>query len=621
MKAIVFVNGTVEEAVEAVAEVRSGLPAEALRAVVPIHQRQQFIAAARLAPRQVLMYSSWLWPIVFLRLLCFLGLNRGPQVACLATDHSGGLKLLALSLRGRVSLRLPDGQVMQLTIGHFLWLAWQTSGRQPGDLCLIGAAQPEKLSSILADLRRRHPQARIHGLLSAEAAGLPVDSQQRLGLRGLLAACRRRPRFAGVVIPLTGGGRLGIKLCAWLLPLSYRELYNENNDSFPARDLPALLRHMRWRSGNAWLDFVILLRRITARATAIPPGVTVLGSASEARLAAVVSDVRRRHPARCHGLLPPELLALAPLFDSVTLLNMAAPGTWRALFVLAFGRHRSGYLVIPCTGEGHGLLKAVIGLLPLGRREIYNENNDVYSVRELRVLIRHVGWRVRGALRELPERAQRWRDWLVLPPNRVTVVGSASGLYLKAVVADLRRTYPGAGVHALLPASLVKPAAHLFDSYTVLDVLSPRLWLKVARLAAGSRRSGYLVIPWTNEGYTAVKLLGFFLPLGRRRVYNENGDSCLVRQWRMMARHARWRLHHRIFFQTWSERRGRLWPLHVVHLLLYPVRLLAGAALLLFVRLRGRSIDYRVPLAGEEPSKTEEVLSAPQGPIGASLRH
>jgi hypothetical protein len=709
MKAIVFVNGTIEEAVEAVAGVRAGVPPEALRAVVCAPQRQQFIVASGLLPRQVLIYSPWLWLAVFARLLLFLGLNRGPQVACLATDHSGGMKLLALALRGRVSLRLPDGRMMQLTLGRFLWLAWQTWGRRSGDICLVGAADPVQLSRILADLRRRHPGARIHGVLPAEAAGLPVDSRTPLAIRGLLAACRRRPRFAEVVIPLTGRGPLGWKLCALLLPLGFREIYNENNDSWPARDFWALLRHVSWRLRNAWLDLVVLWRRlvwhlhnawldsivllrrlvwhlhnawldsivllrhlawrlhdawldsvvlwrrlawhlhdawldsivllrrlgwrlhnawldsivlwrrVSSRAFwfDIPPGVTVLGSASPGRLAAIMSDVRRRHPAHCHGLLPNDLLSLAGLFDSVTPLAWASPATWRALVVLAFGRHRAGYLVLPYTGEGRHWMKVVVALLPLGRREIYNENNDVYSARDLGLLFRHFRWRFRDALQE---RARRWRDWATLPPNRVTVVGSASGLYLKLIAAGLRRIHPGAPVHALLPGSLVVPAAHLFDSYTVLDVLSIRFWLKILSLSVGPRRSGYLVVPCTNEGYAALKLLGFCLPLGRRRICNENGDSCLVRQFRMTARHIGWRLHPRIFYQVWSERRRRPWPLHLLHLLLYPFRLLAGAAVLLLVRWRGRPCDYRAPQPVEESPETEDALSASGGRVSAAHR-
>jgi len=574
---------------------------------------------------------------VYARLLFFLGLNRGPQVACLATDHSGGMKLLALALRGCVSLRLPGGRTMQLTLGRFLWLAWQTWGPRPGDICLVGAAEPAQLSRILADLRRRHPQARIHGLLPAEAAGLRVDSQAPLRIRGLLAACRRRPRFAEVVIPLTGRGRLGFKLFAWLLPLGFREIYNENNDSWPARDFRALLRHVSWRLRNAgldlvvllrrlawrlhdaWLDSVVLWRRVSSRAFwfDIPPGVTVLCSASPDRLAAIMSDVRRRHPAHCHGLLPRDLLALAGLFDAVTPLALASPATWRALLALAFGRHRAGYLVLPYTGEGRRLIKLVVALLPFGRREIYNENNDIYSARDLRLLFRHFRWRFGDALQE---RARRWRDWATLPPNRVTVVGSASGLCLKQIAADLRRIHPGAPVHALLPGSLVIPAAHLFDSHTMLDVFSAKFWLKILSLWVGPRRSGYLVVPCTNEGHAGLKLLGFCLPVGRRRIYNENGDSCLVRQFRMMARHIGWRLHHRIFYQVWSERRRRPWPLHLLHLFLYPFRLLAGAAVLLLVRWRGRPCDYRAPQPVEESPETEDLLSASGGRVSAAHR-
>jgi hypothetical protein len=154
----------------------------------------------------------------------------------------------------------------------------------------------------------------------------------------------------------------------------------------------------------------------------------------------------------------------------------------------------------------------------------------------------------------------------------------------------------------------------------VLDVFSAKFWLKILSLWVGPRRSGYLVVPCTNEGYAGLKLLGFCLPVGRRRIYNENGDSCLVRQFRMMARHIGWRLHHRIFYQVWSERRRRPWPLHLLHLFLYPFRLLAGAAVLLLVRWRGRPCDYRAPAPVEESPETEDALSASHGPVGAAHR-
>ncbi len=205
-----------------------------------------------------------------------------------------------------------------------------------------------------------------------------------------------------------------------------------------------------------------------------------------------------------------------------------------------------------------------------------------------------------------------WLAWLTRRPNRVTVLGSASGLYLKTIVADLRRRYPGAALHGLLPVRLVGPAAHLFDSYTPLRVFSPGCWQDLLSLSLGRNRSGHLVIPCTNEGYTHIKVLGFWLPLGLREIYNENGDAYLAWRLRIVWRHFSWRLEHRIFYQALTVRRRRPWLLHLVHLLLYPLRLAAGAALLVGVLWRSRQGSRRVSgqsAAPEEGALSEDVLA------------
>ncbi len=205
----------------------------------------------------------------------------------------------------------------------------------------------------------------------------------------------------------------------------------------------------------------------------------------------------------------------------------------------------------------------------------------------------------------------------------MTVLASASGLYLKKIVFDLRRRQPGAPVHALLPASLVWPAAGLFNSYTVLNFFSAACWHDLLSLTLGRRRSGRWVIPCTNEGYAALKLLGFWLPLGLREIYNENGDAYLARDLRMMLRHILWRLRYRIFFQALVERRGRPWPLHLLHLLLYPLRLAWGAALLIAARWRAARLDARLQArqpAPQAPEGGEEETEAVEEPVGqASL--
>src|SRR5204863_10045426 len=94
--------------------------------------------------------------------------------------------------------------------------------------------------------------------------------------------------------------------------------------------------------------------------------------------------------------------------------------------------------------------------------------------------------------------------------------------------------------------------------------------------AFGKTRTGYCAIPCTNEGYNRFKILGCLLPLGERSIYNENADGYRVRVWRTVVTHAFWRLRHRLFYQAFTQRRGRAWPVLAMHLLLYPFRLVAG---------------------------------------------
>ena len=463
MKAVLFVTGAVHDVVEALPRASAGVPPEKVRVVVRAGQRAELVRAGAMAPHQVLGVSAVAWLWVWLRLLRFLGWSRQVRVVCLAAGHSRTLKLLAFMLRGRVTFTLPAGEAVPLSLPRFLWLSWKTFGRRAGDICLLGTAGGKQLERILADLRKRYPGRAIHALLPTRANGLSADSTARLTASALLEACRRQPRFAILVIPCTGNGLWALKLLAWCLPLGYREIYNENNDSYSARDVAVLVGHLWWR---------------------------------------------------------------------------------------------------------------------------------------LRTVVPHL---------------------LTRRPHRVTVVGSASGLYLKTIVADLRRRYPGAPLHGLLPAGLVGPAAHLFDSYSALRVFSPGFWGDLLSLSLGPKRSGHLVIPCTDEGYTPIKVLGFWLPLGLREIYNENGDAYLARCLRMLWRHFCWRLEHRIFYQALTVRRGRPWLLHLLHLLAYPLRLAAGAALLVWVLWRSR----RAPApqaAPEEDTLSENVLAVANGPLARANR-
>jgi len=319
-------------------------------------------------------------------------------------------------------------------------------------------------------------------------------------------------------------------------------------------------------------------------------GVLIVASAGPGLMERIAEDVRRRRPEA-----------------EVIILNggvgefLARTREWR----------RFRYLVIPWTKEGHNLRKLAAWFLPCGRREIYNERADCFSVRQVRVLLAHLLWRVVGVFRRGRELGEigwwrvlwlrrrtrelaeitwwgilaRYRRALALPSG-VTVLGSASGYYLKDIVADVRDKHPGEPVHGLIPLRLVKPAGALFDSFTVLRLGSFQAWLEITKRAFGRHRTGWYVIPFTNEGFYRMKILGALLPMGRREIYNENHDGFLLRSPRMLFRHLHWRIYHRLFYQALTERGGRSLALHVFHLLAYPVRLMRGAVLLFAVRTR-----------------------------------
>ncbi len=165
---------------------------------------------------------------------------------------------------------------------------------------------------------------------------------------------------------------------------------------------------------------------------------------------------------------------------------------------------------------------------------------------------------------------------------------------------------------------MIKPAGALFDSFTVLRFGSLRTWTELARRAFGHDRTGWYVIPFTNEGFYAMKILGALLPMGRREIYNENHDGFLLRSPRMLFRHLHWRIYHRLFYQALTERGGRSLAVHIFHLLAYPVRLLRGALLLSAVRIRSL---WQGPATVPEPrtakipalaarARTEEVFDA-----------
>ncbi len=339
-------------------------------------------------------------------------------------------------------------------------------------------------------------------------------------------------------------------------------------------NLRGRVKFIRPDRGRVRLGLGAFLWVCASRLWARENGVVLVGSASPETLARLEGDLRRRRPG-------------SPIYvlGKLSVAEFAR---------LALQWRRFRYLSIPWTAEGHNLLKLAAWLLPCGRREIANEHGDSFSVRRVGVMARHVWWRLVDGWWRL------WRRLWKLPPG-VTVLGSASSYYLKDIVADLRRRHPGEPICGLLPQRLVIPAGALFDSVIPLGPFSPATWSALLRRCLGRARAGWYVIPCTNEGFRWIKLTCWLLPCGRREIYNENHDGFLLRSWAVVARHVVWRLRPRLFYQAVTERGGRLWPLHVIHLIVYPFRLLAGAGLLAVVRLR--SLWLRPPVTAATPQR------------------
>jgi len=358
-----------------------------------------------------------------------------------------------------------------------------------------------------------------------------------------------------------------------------------------------------------WAFLWVTLGRLWAREN----GALLVGSASPATLRRLEADLRQRRPGSAvHVLENPSLRDFLRLARN-----------WRLYC----------YLSIPWTGEGHNALKLFAWLLPCGRREIYNEVGDSFSVRLAGTLLAHIGRRIRdsvvavwngiryaywwaGDKLRAAWNAIRYACWwtgdtllaawykLVAIPPGVTVIGSASGYYLQGIVADLRRKNPSGPIYGVLPARLVAPAGPLFDA------VIPMRPLAILRHAFGKNRTGWSAIPCTNEGYNRYKLLACIIPLGHRKIYNENGDGYPVRNGRTLVAHGLWRLKHRLFYQAFTERRGRSWPVLAMHLALYPFRLLAGAGVLLLVRLRAKRRPAIIPTR-TDPDSNAPNLAAP----------
>ncbi|MBI4465227.1 MAG: hypothetical protein HY647_11030 [Acidobacteria bacterium] len=128
--------------------------------------------------------------------------------------------------------------------------------------------------------------------------------------------------------------------------------------------------------------------------------VGVIGSASGFYMKKIVLRLRARFPeAKLHGLLLPSLAGSAgSLFDSVTILQPGFTGVLREAWKLWHVRRRFRAWIILCTNEPYRREKLLAFLLPLPRRFIYNELGDGFAARQVRMLLRHVHWRLRDQL-------------------------------------------------------------------------------------------------------------------------------------------------------------------------------------------------------------------------------
>ena len=370
---------------------------DSLRVVVPGRLAPELKSRAMLSQGVLLRYAAIAAPWVWLRLMIFLGLSSENGIIVFSpAGRSRLLKLVSLALRGRVSFSDGNGSCVPFSLGSVLQAGWRLRFAARGPICLIGSASPGSVRAIFADVRRRYPDAPVHGVLPAALAGSAdgldsVEVAEHSGLGAYVRIVRRcvgRGRFRRIILPWTNEKSAALRWMGWLLPLWRVEVYNEHLDAFPGRNLGRLLGHWLWRSR---------LRKKQHRRT-LPVG--VIGSASSFYLEKILSVLRAEHPGvEIHGLLPEALAApAAGLFDSTEILRGGFFAQW--LEARRFVRRRKEYQcwVVACTNEPYAAMKFLAFLLPLARRRIYNELGDGFVAREGRTLYRHYLWRVRDHL-------------------------------------------------------------------------------------------------------------------------------------------------------------------------------------------------------------------------------
>ncbi|MBI4459160.1 MAG: hypothetical protein HY648_03750, partial [Acidobacteria bacterium] len=467
MKIVVFLAGSPAEVAAGWSRLHLAEERAALRIVAPARSLPQLGAMLSSSSGILWRYQPatavWLW----LRLWGFVGFSRKVEIICLSSKKQFRfLKLLAFSLRGRVSFSTGDAIRVPISLRRWLWAKLRQQMAARGPICVIGAASPEVLRAIVWNVRRRYP-------------GVP--------LQGVLPASLEEP--------------------------------------------------------------------------------------------------------------------VQQLFDSHVVSETFTPTVYGKLFLQCLGRKRFRKLILPWTRESFLWWKGPAWFLPLTSVEIYNENGDAFSGRSVQALLHHGGWRLEDFLRQWWCRRRQARELRrrALP---VAVVGSASSFYLGKIVPALRSRYPGARLHALLPAALEGPASGLFDSASVLRRKSSVL-AEVWKIFRARKRFQCWIVPCTNEHYAAMKCLVFLLPLSRCQIFNEQADGFALRDWRTLYQHLRWRLRDHLSFQIVAAAAGETNLLRFSHLVLYAPRLLEGLLLLGQARFRSRGFlqgKRASPWAKRKPS-------------------
>ena len=197
-KVVYFATGTATEVAAHFVRLNLAGNGTRLRVVAPAAIAPQLARMTSLHRSEVLSYKAWKAPLLWLRLLGFLGLSRQTEVYCLiSSQHFRFLKFLALTLRGRASFSPPHGTPVQLGLLDLasIMIRQKWDAREEREkkfpIGVIGSASAYHLQKIVAAVRVLYPEAPIHGLL------LPTASDSCKALFDAMVVLR--PGFEGAL--------------------------------------------------------------------------------------------------------------------------------------------------------------------------------------------------------------------------------------------------------------------------------------------------------------------------------------------------------------------------------------------------------------------------------------